>query len=120
MDVQIYIDSSIYSEIDLDEQGDALLADLSAWTKNKSAIKLLAFRPEEVAETWKLGLALQLRSKFKLKDPLNFLYELAKKYQCEFVVAEYDDDSDVAQEVCYFGFEEGRPDLHEIANYLGL
>lgn len=120
MDIHIYIDSSSYSDIDIEEISQDLLAELSAWLNNKSSVSLLDFRPEECLEDWKLGFALRVKSKFKLKEPLNFLYDLAKKYQCEFVVSEYDAKSESSEAVCYFGFEEGRPDLYEIANYLGL
>lgn len=61
-----------------------------------------------------------MKSKFKLKEPLNFLYKIAKTHKCEFIIAMLDSESGDLEEVCYFGFEEGRPDLFEIANYLSL
>lgn len=120
MDIQIYVDGSSYSDIDLAEISGQLVSELNAWLENKSAVKLLDDRASDDPEDWKIGLGLKLKSKFKLKDPLNFLYDLAKKHQCEFVVAQYDAGADVSEEVCYFGTEEGKPDLFEIANYLGL
>ena len=63
---------------------------------------------------------LKVKNKFKLKDPLNFLYTLAKTHKCEFVIAMACQETGEIQDVCYFGYEEGRPDLFEIANYLSL
>lgn len=120
MNLQIYIDASSYSEIDLEGIVEPVLSDLEAWTENKSVYMVLNLREGETIEDWKLGLSLKLKSKFKLKEPLNFLYEIAARYKCEFVVAELDDKTGEAEPVCYFGYEEGRPDLFEMANYLGL
>jgi hypothetical protein len=120
MEIQIYIDSSPCSEIDLEDIVEPALSDIRAWVEKKSVIKLLDSRIEGSVEDWRVGICMKLKSKFKLKDPLSFLYELSKKYKCEFVVAEYDSQADLAEAVCYFGFEEGEPDMFEIANYLGL
>lgn len=68
---------------------------------------------------WELGLLLSITSKAELKEPLNFLYSVAKQNQCEFVVG-IQHDANNKEDVCYFGNEEGRPDVHEVAMYLGL
>ena len=120
MDVQIYIDCSLDSELDFAAIVEPITSDLREWLGDKSALSILAYCPEDEVEDWILGLSMKLKNKFKLKDPLNFLYEIAKKYKCEFVVAEYNAENDIREAVCYFGFEEGRPDMYEIANYLGL
>tara|TARA_R110001592_G_scaffold238227_2_gene497723 strand:- start:8896 stop:9270 length:375 start_codon:yes stop_codon:yes gene_type:complete len=75
---------------------------------------------EKTPETLPLGICIRLKSKFKLKEPLNFLYSLAKVYKCEFVIAMSSEDTGALEDVCYFGYEEGRPELFEIANYLSL
>jgi len=121
MDLNIYIDNSDVSEIDLNDIAEAVIGSLSAWVgEGKKNIQVLNQQGEDDPENWKLGISLQVKSKYKLKDPLNFLYSIAKTHKCEFVVAIMNSDSGLSEEVCYFGFEEGRPDLFEIANYLDL
>ena len=66
------------------------------------------------------GLLLIIKNKFDLKDPLNALYAVAKQEKCDFVVGYIEEQTNSKEDVCYFGHEEGRPDLHEIACYLGL
>lgn len=64
------------------------------------------------------GLEVVMTSKFALKDPLNALQAIATKQKCNFVVGSIDAKTGEREDVCYFGHEEGRPDLHEIACYL--
>lgn len=78
-----------------------------------------ALDADEVDE-WRLGLELDTTKKNELKEPLNFLYHTAQAHELEFVVGKIDQNSGTREAVCYFGFEEGRPDLHEIGLYLGL
>ena len=121
MDLQIYIDNSSHSDIVLEDISDSVFSALSEWIGAKERhAQLLDKKQENEPASWKLGMSLKVKSKYKLKDPLTFLYSLAQEHKCEFVIAEYDANSDSAEDVCFFGFEEGRPDLHEIANYLGL
>lgn len=75
--------------------------------------------PDRVTD-WDLGLVLDTNKKFDLKEPLNFLNRLAKEHEQEFVVGHFDEDTGEPESVCYFGYEEGRPDLFEIGSYLGL
>lgn len=65
------------------------------------------------------GLQITPDSKFDLKDPLNALQAIAKQHKCNFVVGIAEADGE-REDVCFFGHDEGRPDLHEIACYLGL
>ena len=53
-------------------------------------------------------------------NPLKKLYAIATKQKIEFVVGIVDDKTGESEEVCYFGKQEGMPDVFEIANYLGL
>jgi len=73
-------------------------------------------------EAWEqgVGVALVAKAKGALKAPLNALYTIAKKHKCEFVVAIVSADGSEVEDVCYFGHEEGKPDVFEIASYLGL
>lgn len=73
---------------------------------------------QETLEERQIGIAFSAKKAFHLKDPLNFLFGLAKQYRCEFsVILDSDGQQD---EVCFFGFEEGRPDMYEVAQYLGM
>lgn len=66
-----------------------------------------------------VGLNLEISKKMTLKEPVNLLYSLAKQYKAEFVVG-MESEGGERENVCFFGFEEGRPDINEIAQYLGL
>ena len=128
MELQIYIDTSDLEPDRLKEISPLILKSISDWiSEQKLSITLIsnptAYMNKEQEDNLadeKLGVHIQVKSKFKLKEPLNFLYTLAKTYKCEFIIAMVDSDSGELEEVCYFGHEEGRPDLFEIANYLSL
>lgn len=101
----------------------ALATALSAWAEPKTTIQFV-HRTDDTDEAPKtaleveLGYELTLSKTQKLKDPLNFLYTLAREHKCEFVVGLINDNN--YEDVCYFGYEEGRPDMFEIAHYLGM
>lgn len=120
MNLHIYIDDSDLEDGDLDKMVSPISESVSNWIgENKKNIQLLN-QQSETHDDLKLGMSLQIKSKFKLKDPLNFLYSLAKEHKCEFAIAIICPKTGDSEDVCYFGFEEGRPDLFEIANYLDL
>ena len=108
---------------ELTDFADQLFAEIAAWAEPKTVLHAI-LRTDETEATpvgnreMDLGVEFTVSKTQKLKEPLNFLYPLAKKYQCEFVVGVIEDGK--YADVCYFGFEEGRPDLYEIANYVGL
>ncbi len=121
----------IYLHLEADEldenedRAEILITAISEWLKEgKSAAQLVNANVEEGAERgrtdWDIGLIIETRKKTILAKPLNFLYELAQKEQQEFVVGIYDETHSSYENVCYFGYEEGRPDLHEVASYLGI
>ena len=127
MKLHIYIDSSDIEPSRLDEIHAPISEEIATWVSDKKTIRSLTLIDPADSESSdkqendsKLGICIELKSKHKLKDPLNFLYTLAKTYQCEFAIAIVDPDSNELEDVCYFGFEEGRPDLFEVANYLAL
>jgi len=120
MHLNIYIDDADLDEGDLNKLLTPVSESISAWVgENKKNVQLLA-QLSENGEVLKLGISIQVKSKFKLKDPLNFLYSLAKEHKCEFAIAIITPETGASEDVCYFGFEEGQPDLFEIANYLDL
>ena len=120
MHLHIYIDDTELEAGDLNKMLNPVSESISSWIgENKKYVQLLSQESEE-GDVLKLGVSLQIKSKFKLKDPLNFLYTLAKDFKCEFAIAIADPNTGESEDVCYFGFEEGKPDLFEIANYLDI
>lgn len=80
--------------------------------------ELIDDRSDEDPQQWRVGLRLSLNKKKWLQQPLNFLFSLCKADKIDFVVGFYEDGE--AEDVCYFGHNEGKPDLFEIGTYLGL
>ncbi len=108
---------------DLADYAADLNTEIEAWAEPKTIMTSIYrdiysdSQPKSAREI-EVGIELTTNKAQKLKEPLNFLYTLAKKYHCDFSVgiigeAKY-------QDVCFFGDEEGRPDMYEIANYLEL
>jgi hypothetical protein len=122
MKIYLYIDGS-----DLDDVAEPVAAALTQWIgEANDKITLVNHRADETTvkpyqqPAWDLGINLTIKSKVELKEPLAFLYGIAKQYKQDFVVGIFDPQTDQREDVCYFGNEEGRPDLYEIANYLDL
>lgn len=67
---------------------------------------------------WSLGIDMKIKATKQLVAPLNALYPLAKMAKCDFVVGFVEEGS--REDVCYFGYEEGKADAFEVACYLGL
>ncbi|MCF6281368.1 MAG: hypothetical protein L3J28_04010 [Candidatus Polarisedimenticolaceae bacterium] len=110
---------------EIDEVAEAIITAISDWLKEgKSGAQLVNSNVDEGAEGgrsgWDIGLTIETSKKSILAKPLNFLYELAKKERQEFVVGIYDEAKASYENVCYFGYEEGKPDPYEVASYLGL
>lgn len=98
---------------DLIEIQEKLTSDIEAWLDENKLEYRLVTREDYLA------VHLLAKQAYELKTPLNFLNRLAKEQKCDFVVGLIGED-DSKTDVCYFGHEEGRPDMFEIANYLGL
>lgn len=107
---------------DLSDFSDALYSDIQKWCAAKPSMRAVYRRkggteaPLSTREI-EVGIEFSANKTQKLKDPLNFLNGLTNTYKCDFVVGVIDE---VPRDVCYFGYEEGRPDMYEFANYLGL
>ncbi|WP_299974487.1 hypothetical protein [uncultured Pseudoteredinibacter sp.] len=91
---------------ELDEQ-------LETWVKDNEHFST-------VLDERSCALLVQVKKAEQLKLPLNFLYKMAKQYKLEFAICQLDEESSEWEEVCYFGNEEGRPDIFEVACYVGL
>ena len=65
-----------------------------------------------------VGIEMETKKAQKLKEPMEFLQTLANRYRCDFSIGVI--ESDGYRDVCFFGYEEGKPHYTEIANYLGM
>lgn len=116
MNVMFNIFIQVESE-DLQDIGTPIKEAIAVWVEEKdTGAHLLDERDGDLYRA--LGINIQVRKKAGLKEPLRFLYSLAQEHKCDFVLGVY--DGDAKEEICYFGVEEGKPDVFEIANYVGL
>lgn len=118
MNIALYLDETYLDEPDLEKAKTALNQAITTWLVN--APFPISSLEEAENPLSKSGITFTLKSKQKLKEPLNLMYQQAKTLKCEMVVAEINASTNLMEEVCYFGYEEGKPDLYEIANYLSL
>lgn len=91
-------------------------AELAEWLSTADA------KHQPLNEDDRIGIYTSARKSKQLQTPLNFLYNVAKNNKVEFAIAMMDDDNGDTewQEVCFFGYEEGQPDIFEIGCYLGF
>ncbi|MES9963339.1 MAG: hypothetical protein ABW116_07340 [Candidatus Sedimenticola sp. 20ELBAFRAG] len=121
MKIYIYAESD-----DLEAIAEPMSEALERWVKkSESNVSLVNERhqpdEDETGEPfWNLGVNLEAKRRSDLKKTLEFLYGLAREYKCEFVVGLGSSDKGPAQDICFFGHEEGKPDAYEIANYMGF
>lgn len=118
MRIYLYVDAN-----DLEAIAEPIAAAIEDWRpKDNDKLQLVNQPPGENSESqqWRLGINIETKKKKALVKPVEFLYGIAKAHECEFVVGVFDDKTGEAEDVCYFGYEEGRPDVNEMANYLGL
>ena len=111
MHIHLLIDHSDYCECRED-----ILNAINHWlTESRSSAVLIDSSDNEDL----LGLSIDTNRKLTFNKPLEFLYSIAQQYQQEFVIGLFDEQQQ-REDICYFGFEEGKPDLLEVASYLGL
>ncbi len=116
MDVMFNLYIQVESD-DLQNIAQSVEADVAPWLVEKNTgAQLMSEREGE--DYLSVGINIQVRKKAGLKEPLRFLYSVAKTHKCDFVLGVY--DGDVKEDLCYFGHEEGKPDVFEVANYIGL
>ena len=103
---------------DLDEIAEEVSSEMSAWLLEHTNVRASLVNLQKDTDVT-VGIHVEINTKRHLKNPLKFLYALAKNHEKDFVIGEIKDSGE-HQDVCYFGFEEGRPDESEIENYLNL
>lgn len=102
---------------ELASMAEPISAAITTWLEENPNNNLSLVAPSD--DECQVGLNLETSKKMALKEPVNFLYFLAKQHKAEFVVG-MESEAGERENVCFFGFEEGRPDINEIAHYLGL
>ena len=115
MKIFIYIDNA-----DLEDIAPKVESAITTWVKDCDCTAEAVNTCDEETGDWALGMRIDTGKKAVLKKALDFLYGLAKEFEQDFAVGFIDADSGAAHKVCYFGHEEGRPDINEIGSYLGL
>lgn len=117
MDIYISLESD-----DIDEVAAPVGEALAAWVETQERNYQVDYHCVEEAplSEWLVGLRFSVKNKKHLKAPLTFLEGLAKTHKADFVVGIYDESTQGREDICYFGHEEGRPDMFEIASYLEL
>lgn len=105
---------------DFSEQKDLIVEAIQQWLEeSRSSAQLINREDPHHESQWLLGLEIDTKRPKTLAKPMDFLYSLAQEYEQEFVVG-LSDENQQREDVCYFGFEEGKPSLDEITMYLGL
>lgn len=112
MQICLYADCSDLE----DEIIESLSSSLDPWVSEEKALEKHVCPSSGLT----IGVRLQIRKGRELKNVINHLYRLAKETQSEFVVGLYNEGTQSIDEICYFGHEEGRPDLYEISSYIGV
>lgn len=123
MDLTFYIECD-----DFDDIKTLALERLDAWMQdNPRKIKLLVAPDdldhgdlEQIDFIEQLGLQLTITRKSQLKVPLKFLYQMATELKCEFAFGYLPSGASQSETICYFGYEEGKPDLIELGTYANL
>ena len=105
---------------DLDDIATEVEAAISAWVADCGCTAAAVNQLDEDTGERVLGMRIDTSKKAMLKKALDYLYGLAKEFEQDFAVGFIDADSGAAHKVCYFGNEEGRPDISEIGSYLGM
>lgn len=112
----------IYIYLDEPEEVDelpGLIEAMREWSHNRENI-VWVDRSDDASQRddRDVGIELNPRRASHLKEPLNGLYAMARGFHCDFVVGKRTEDT--FEDVCFFGEEEGRPDMFEVATYLGI
>lgn len=113
MDIYCLIETDDF-DTEVLPQAEAIETAINAWlVESRSCATLFKDLDREL-----LGLRIETNKKATLKKPLDFLNTLTKPFSLNFVVGLFEQDE--REDICYFGVEEGRADIGEIANYLGI
>lgn len=116
MKIYLYAESD-----DLESIAEPMGEAIENWTKKSGCdATFINDRHDTNPAFWHLGINLIAQRRSDLKKTLEFLYTQAKEHKCEFVVGIASSNQGPAQDICYFGYEEGKPDAYEIANYMGF
>lgn len=116
--MQIFI--HIEDNPELDDIAGELVAAIATWVAGCNCTARVVDEGLSDSGARTVGLVIDTGKRAMLKPAVDFMYRLASSHEQECVVGYVDADSGAAHKVCYFGHEEGRPDIGEIGSYLGL
>ncbi len=89
-------------------------------SENATPIQLVKSLPEDDYSQWQVGVECDVKRLRPLKLVFKQLDEIAQKTKQDFVIGCINQRTNKAEDVCYFGYHEGKADVLEIANYLNL
>ncbi|MCR8922980.1 hypothetical protein NO559_09360 [Dasania sp. GY-MA-18] len=115
MEIYCLIDSHDFAE-EIAPQLAAIENAINAWL-SESRSSATVYKNLDSEQPF-IGLRIDTNRKLTLKKPIDLLYSLSQEYKFECVVGLIVNNEH--EDVCYFGAEEGAPDINEIASYLGL
>ncbi|MCW9018045.1 MAG: hypothetical protein OQJ89_13830, partial [Kangiellaceae bacterium] len=96
MNIYMYIESSELADI-----AEDVSTSIEAWISESCEQAILVNRQQEQDRSlsdedypdWDLGINIVISKGRELKEPLSFLYKLAKKHKCEFVLGLYNNEN---------------------------
>ena len=123
IDIYIYVDGS-----DLDDIAGPITEELDAWVnKNGFEINVVNHRHEKTSELkpnelpyWDLGVNLKPDNSLQFEKALQFLNDIAHKYKRDFALGYYSESSGISEDIDYFGYESGNPNIVEIKQSLSI
>lgn len=123
MQLYIYCDTSKLEDEDMTafiSHGKKVITKLEAFLLENDQLRgeLHSDIDQEYAEDIKIGLDFHVKKPKQLEKPLNFFNDLSKEYKLDFVLGLFTDGK--PEDVCFFGFEEGKGDSFMISRYVGL
>jgi len=78
------------------------------------------YSDETSEDEWKVGLTAEVKRLNPFKKALLALYKIAEDTKQDFVIGFVNESKQREEDVCYFGYNEGKPDPLEIATYLNI
>ena len=113
MQIYIMVDKPEFE----DKEADAVAA-ITQWVGEDNPHATLVHVAESEEAEFQLGIEMQIKAAKQLIPPLNEFYKIAKTFKCDFVVGSIEGED--REDVCFFGYEEGRADAFEVGCYLGF
>lgn len=123
MQLYIYCDASKLEDDDVKtfiSNGNTIIKRLLEFLPNNDQLRADLHQEidQENPADIKIGLDFHVKKAKQLEKPLNFFNDLSKEFKLDFVLGLFTDGK--PEDVCFFGFEEGKGDSFMISQYVGL